>query len=69
MPFSKVGHFSVRYEDLNIVVEADIGLKVIWNTESYLEVHVSSRYDTINMSLLIRGICNIIAYSLSLPVL
>jgi len=42
LPFSKVGHFNVKYEKENIVVEASFGLKVIWNTESYLELHLSA---------------------------
>ncbi|KAF6030812.1 BMPER [Bugula neritina] len=44
LPFSKVGHFNVKYEKENIVVEASFGLKVIWNTESYLELHLSAAF-------------------------
>lgn len=40
LPFSKVGHFTVRYDKETIVVETEMGVKVIWNTESYLELHV-----------------------------
>ncbi|XP_067933766.1 BMP-binding endothelial regulator protein-like [Watersipora subatra] len=40
LPFSKVGHFTVRYEEETIVVDTEIGLKVVWNTESYLELHL-----------------------------
>lgn len=40
LPFTTIGEFTVRYEKEKIVVETVKGLKVVWNTESYLELHV-----------------------------
>lgn len=46
LPFTKIPHFKLYREGQSIVFQSKIGLKVVWDGHSYVEVTVASRYRT-----------------------
>ncbi|XP_052079121.1 BMP-binding endothelial regulator protein-like [Mytilus californianus] len=46
LPFTKLPHFKLFREGQSIVFQSNIGLKVVWDGHSYVEVTVASRYRT-----------------------